>query len=85
MQLEISENHLCVEKEQGRKEDAGMILLSKRNRIPNSVSWEASGRATRRLWNRQISASLSLQLGVSIDGEETEAADAGEMPSASAE
>ena len=56
MQLEISENHLCVEKEQRRKEDAGMILLSKRNRIPNSTTWEASGRAMRRLWNRQTSA-----------------------------
>ena len=41
MQLEISESHLCVEKEQGRKEDAGLILLSKS--LPNSMTWEAGG------------------------------------------
>lgn len=56
MQLEISEKYLCVEKEQGRKEDVGMILLSEKNCIPNR--WEMGGQVgkqwggseTTRLW-----------------------------------
>lgn len=63
MQLEISEKYLCVEKEQGRKEDVGMILLSEKNCIPGEkweAKWESNEEA---LKPPDFGAPLSLQLG----------------------